>query len=97
MSGSERRLFIRSREGTDWGTGQKSVMVTIADTGSGISPETIPHMFEPFFTTKGSKGTGLGLWISREIIERHRGSIKVKSRQTGRRPGTVFTLVLPVQ
>ncbi len=97
MSGSERRLVIRSREGTDWGTGQRSVIVTIADTGSGISPDTIPHIFEPFFTTKGSKGTGLGLWISREIIERHRGSLKVKSRQTGRRPGTVFTLLLPVQ
>ena len=58
MSGSERRLVIRSREGTDWGTGQRSVIVTIADTGTGISPDTIPQIFEPFFTTKGSKGTG---------------------------------------
>ena len=95
MSGSERGLYIRSREGTNWETGQRSVIVTIADTGSGISPDTISHIFEPFFTTKGSKGTGLGLWISREIIERHQGSLKVKSRQTGRRSGTVFTIMLP--
>jgi len=97
MSGSERRLFIRSREGTNWETGKSSVIVTIADTGSGISSATISDIFEPFFTTKGTKGTGLGLWISREIIARHRGSLKLKSRQTGRRSGTVFTLMLPFE
>jgi signal transduction histidine kinase len=95
MSGTERRLMVRSREGTNWKAGQRSVIVTIADTGSGISPDTINHIFEPFFTTKGNKGTGLGLWISREIVERHRGSLKLKSRQTGPRPGTVFTVMLP--
>ena len=95
MSGPERRLLIRSREGINWETGERSVIVTIADTGSGISPDTIAHIFEPFFTTKGNKGTGLGLWISREIIQRHRGSLKLKSRQTGCRSGTVFTLLLP--
>jgi signal transduction histidine kinase len=95
MSGNERRLAIRSREGTNWDTGQRSVILTIADTGSGMSPDTISHIFEPFFTTKGSKGTGLGLWISREIVARHRGSLKVKSRRAGHRPGTVFTIMLP--
>ena len=95
MTGSERRLAIRSREGTNWKTGERSVIVTIADTGLGMSPDTISQIFEPFFTTKGSKGTGLGLWISREIVARHRGSLKVKSRQTGHRSGTVFTLMLP--
>jgi signal transduction histidine kinase len=95
MSGSERRLVIRSREGRNWKTGERSVILTIADTGSGMSPDTIFHIFEPFFTTKGSKGTGLGLWISREIVARHRGSLKVKSRQAEHRSGTVFTLSLP--
>ncbi len=95
MSGIERRLLIRTREGTNWNTEQRSVILTIADTGSGISPDTISLIFEPFFTTKGSKGTGLGLWISREIVARHRGSLKVKSRQAGPRSGTVFTLMLP--
>jgi signal transduction histidine kinase len=60
-----------------------------------MSSDTISHIFEPFFTTKGSKGTGLGLWISREIIGRHKGSLKVKSRQAPHRSGTVFTLMLP--
>ena len=95
MSAGERRLAIRSREGTNWKTGQRSVIVTIADTGIGMSSDTISHIFEPFFTTKGSKGTGLGLWISREIIGRHKGSLKVKSRQAPHRSGTVFTLMLP--
>jgi signal transduction histidine kinase len=95
MSGKERRLIIRSREGTNWDSGRRSVVLTIADTGSGMSRETISHIFEPFFTTKGSKGTGLGLWISREIIARHQGSLKVKSRQAPHRSGTIFILKLP--
>lgn len=95
MSGNERRLSIRSRESTDRRTGRRGVTLTVADTGSGMSADTISHIFEPFFTTKGSKGTGLGLWISREIIERHRGSLKVKSRQGENCSGTVFTLFLP--
>jgi signal transduction histidine kinase len=95
MSEKERRLFLRSRESTDWRTGRSGVTLTVADTGSGMSPDTIAHIFEPFFTTKGSKGTGLGLWISREIIERHRGSLRVRSRQAGDCSGTVFALFLP--
>lgn len=95
MSGGERRLLIRSRDGTNWHTGHRGVVLTIADTGSGMSPETISHIFEPFFTTKGSKGTGLGLWISREIVTRHQGTLKVRSRQSPHRSGTIFTLMLP--
>jgi signal transduction histidine kinase len=95
MSQKDRRLLIRSRESTDWRTGRRGVTLTIADTGSGMSANTISRIFEPFFTTKGNKGTGLGLWISREIIERHRGSLKVKSRDAAHCSGTVFTLFLP--
>jgi signal transduction histidine kinase len=69
-----------------------TVVVEVADTGPGMSPETKHHAFEPFFTTKGvGKGTGLGLDISRRIVERHRGDISVQSR-----PGeTVFRVRLP--
>jgi signal transduction histidine kinase len=95
MSDGERRLMIRSRDCTDWKSGRSGVALTVADTGSGMSDETISNIFEPFFTTKGTKGTGLGLWISREIIERHRGSLKVKSSQTAQCSGTVFTIFLP--
>jgi signal transduction histidine kinase len=95
MSQNDRRLVIRSRESTDWRTARRGVSLTVADTGSGMSADTISHIFEPFFTTKGNKGTGLGLWICREIIERHRGSLKVKSRQATHGSGTVFILFLP--
>jgi signal transduction histidine kinase len=69
------------------------VIVEVADTGPGMSPETMEHVFDPFFTTKGvGQGTGLGLDISRRIIERHRGDVSVESR-----PGeTVFRVRLPL-
>ncbi len=68
------------------------VMVTAADTGGGMKPETLAKLFEPFYTTKGATGSGLGLWISQEIVERHGGRIKVRSA-LGR--GTVFQIYLP--
>jgi len=95
MSLSGGRLLIRNREGTDWTTGRLGVILTVADTGSGMSPHTLSKIFEPFFTTKGDKGTGLGLWISREIVDRHRGVLKVRSSQSAHRSGTVFALFLP--
>lgn len=69
------------------------VVVEIADTGAGMTPETEEHAFDPFFTTKGvGEGTGLGLDISRRIVERHRGDIGIQSR-----PGeTVLRVRLPV-
>jgi signal transduction histidine kinase len=69
------------------------VVVEIADTGAGMSPETQEHAFDPFYTTKGvGEGTGLGLDISRRIVDRHRGDISIRSR-----PGeTVLQVRLPV-
>jgi signal transduction histidine kinase len=69
--------------------------LTVADTGSGIAPATLDRMFEPFFTTKGTGGTGLGLWISQEIVNRHQGVLRVRSRRAPQSSGTVFTLFLP--
>jgi signal transduction histidine kinase len=89
------RLLIRSRDGVDWTTGRRGVVITVADTGSGMSPDTRSRIFEPFFTTKGNRGTGLGLWISREIVERNLGTLRVRSLQSARASGTVFTLFLP--
>jgi len=89
------RLLIRSREATDWTTGRKGVVLTVADTGPGMAPHTLSRIFEPFFTTKDTSGTGLGLWISREIVDRHRGVLKVRSSQSTLGSGTVFALFLP--
>ena len=95
MSSTGGRLLIRSREGTHWPTGRRGVVLTVADTGSGMSANTLSKIFEPFFTTKGNKGTGLGLWISREIVDRHRGTLKVRSRLSAHGSGTLFVLFLP--
>jgi signal transduction histidine kinase len=89
------RLLIRSREATDWTTGRQGVVLTVADTGPGMSSHVLSRIFEPFFTTKDTSGTGLGLWISREIVDRHRGILKVRSSQSAPRCGTVFALFLP--
>jgi signal transduction histidine kinase len=92
------RLLLRSRDGTDWKTGRKGLVLTIADQGSGISHATMERLFEPFFTTKGLSGSGLGLWVSKEIMERHHGRLLVRSRVREAacgKGGTVFAMFLP--
>jgi signal transduction histidine kinase len=68
--------------------------VTVADTGQGIARELRGRIFEPFVTSKGMTGTGLGLWVSREIVQKHGGSIRVRSRAHGTLRGTVFAVFL---
>jgi PAS domain S-box-containing protein len=70
------------------------VKITVQDDGVGIGLEDLPHIFEPFFTTKKDVGTGLGLWLSKEIILRHGGEIEVESR-TASVSGTRFIVLLP--
>ena len=94
MSAKGGRLLLRSRDATDWTTGRSGVVLTVADTGSGMSAATLARVFEAFFTTKGLSGTGLGLWISREIVDRHLGTLKVRSSESAH-SGTVFTIFLP--
>jgi PAS domain S-box-containing protein len=91
------RLLLRSREATDWKTDRKGVIITIADGGSGMDPMTVKKVFEAFFTTKGIGGTGLGLWVSHEIIIRHRGEVRVRSSRNPDHRGTVFTVFLPLE
>jgi PAS domain S-box-containing protein len=88
-------LKIRVRPGTDWRTGLQGVRITIADTGSGISPETQKHMYEPFYTTKGLGGSGLGLWVTARIVRKHQGRLHVRSRYLAQCGGTAFTLIFP--
>lgn len=87
------RLVIRTRHlrATDGVHG--SVNIVVADTGCGISQDMLQSVFEPFVSTKGEKGTGLGLWIVKGIVENHSGSIHVRSRQG---KGTVFKLSFPI-
>jgi signal transduction histidine kinase len=86
------RLFIAVRPVTDR-AGRTGVSVTIADTGSGMDRATFDRLFYPFVTTKGEEGNGLGLWVSKGIIDKHQGTIRVRSKRDG---GTVFRLFLPL-
>ena len=75
--------------------GQRCIRITVADSGKGIDPSAMNQIFEPFFTTKGAVGTGLGLWVSKQLVEKHDGSIHVRSSTTGAHRGTTFSVVLP--
>ena len=97
MSKSGGRLHVRTREATQWRSGAKGVVITVADTGTGMSPDTRAKIYKAFYTTKGIAGTGLGLWISSEIVDRHHGQLLVRSRTTPGCSGTVFELFLPYQ
>ena len=96
MGASGGTLKLRTRLGRNWKTGEQGMVITIADTGSGMSSETRGKIFNPFFTTKSVTGTGLGLWVSKEIIDRHRGVLRVKSSQSEKHHGTVFAVFLPM-
>jgi signal transduction histidine kinase len=91
------RLLLRNREATHWATGRKGIVLTVADTGGGMDAETFGNIFDAFFTTKGIAGTGLGLWVSQEIVERHNGALKVRTSQRKGCCGTVFALFLPFE
>lgn len=76
---------------------RKAIQVKVEDDGPGIAPENIKRIFEPFFTTKKDVGTGLGLWICKEIAERHGGSVEAHSDNANGAKGAVFTVLLPYQ
>jgi signal transduction histidine kinase len=75
--------------------GGQRIRITIADTGSGIDPSVRRRIFEPFFTTKAT-GTGLGLWVATEIVRKHQGTLKIRSRRA-EPSGTVVSVTLPLQ
>lgn len=75
------RLTVTVRASRDWRDGTTpGVRVVVADTGCGMLPGVRKRIFEPFFTTKEVTGTGLGLWVSAEIVEKHNGQVRVRSR-----------------
>ena len=100
------RLAIRVRRSRNWkDPKQKGVRFAVADTGSGMEPDVAERVFEAFFTTKEVTGTGLGLWVSHEIIMKHKGLVRVRTRTTSngsenqeglaKPSGTVFMLFFP--
>jgi len=94
------RLLIRVRPSRNWAIPTETgLRFTFADTGSGMTPEIRQRAFEAFFTTKEKTGTGLGLWVSHEIILKHGGKVHLRSRQShpGTNSGTVFEIFIPAE
>jgi PAS domain S-box-containing protein len=91
------RLLVRAHDATERfnGNPNKGIRITIADTGHGMSHAVQARIFEPFYTTKELNGTGLGLWISSGIVDRHQGRISFRSSDHPIHHGTVFSIFLP--
>jgi signal transduction histidine kinase len=92
------RLLVRARRSRNWKCPEQTgIRFTVADTGTGMEPGVRERVFEAFFTTKEVTGTGLGLWVSHEIIVKHRGIVHVRSRTAidGKPSGSVFSIFIP--
>ena len=92
-SGGNLRLTVR--ETNDWKLRRRGVSVSIVDTGLGVKPQDSKRLFEPFFSTKSTKGTGLGLWISKGIVQKYEGRISFRSLRRNNRTATCFRVFLP--
>ncbi len=86
-------IYVGTKDACDYRTGATGIRVLIADSGSGISEDARKHLGEPYFTTKGEAGTGLGLWISFEIIKKHHGTVRIRNASS--KGGAVFSIFLP--
>lgn len=74
----------------------EGVTIEVTDHGRGIPTEILDQLFQPFFTTKGEKGTGLGLWVSQGIVQKHGGTIHLDTRTEGDDHGTTVSVFLPI-
>lgn len=88
-------LGVSVREATDFTTNRRGIVIAIVDTGAGIKPEDARHLFQPFFSTKSTKGTGLGLWISKGIIQKYDGRISCRTYRGAIGTFTCFRVFLP--
>jgi PAS domain S-box-containing protein len=90
-------LTLRVSTGAVFRDGRRGVRITIADNGTGIDKDAQQRIFEPFFTTKGEFGTGLGLWVSKQIIAKHGGHMRLRSQVDGLHRGSTFSILVPVE
>ena len=88
------RLIVHARRAKHYHTGRSGIRITIADTGTGIDDQNKAKLFAPFFTTKKEVGTGLGLWLTRDLLEKKGGQIRFRSRSV-RPSGTAMSIFLP--
>lgn len=88
-------LSLRCRDSKHWTDGQSGVRIVISDNGTGMDTATSRRVFEPFFSTKGIGGTGLGLWVAQDLVEKNNGRIAVRSSDRAGSHGTIFSLFFP--
>jgi signal transduction histidine kinase len=93
--GPDGKIVVRASSCVDPRNGGRRVRIAVADSGTGMAAETTKNIFDPFFTTKGTVGNGLGLWVCKQLVEKHGGSIRVRSCMNGDRRGTTFSVLLP--
>ena len=88
-------MHVRVSRANEWtGLGRRGLRVTFADNGCGIAAKDLPRITEPFFTTKGTAGTGLGLALVKDTVEKHHGVLRVRSSTKSGRSGSVFAIFL---
>jgi two-component system, NtrC family, sensor kinase len=93
-AGGNLRVFVR--DVTDWERTRRGTAISIVDTGVGIRSEDARRLFQPFFSTKSTKGTGLGLWISKGIVQKYDGNLNCRSYRTEAGCVTCFRVFLPI-
>jgi signal transduction histidine kinase len=91
--GSGGSLRLETREVINAGTA--GIQIAICDEGSGIEAEHLSRIFEPFFTTKEQHGTGIGLWVAKQLVDKHGGRIEITSRTEAGNSGTEVCIFLP--
>lgn len=95
--GSDGMIRVRAAARGAAGEGRRKVHLIVADSGCGIDPQYRDRIFDPFFTTKGTVASGLGLWVTKDIVLKHGGAISVRSRFGAGRTGTTVLISLPAQ
>ena len=88
------KIWFRAHRAANWKGSGDGIRITIADNGSGMSPDVQRRVFAPFFTTKAAHGTGIGLWITKCLVEQQGGYVHFRSSQ-GKKRGTIMSLYLP--
>jgi signal transduction histidine kinase len=89
------RIWIRAQRNRNWTNGaEQGIRFTLADNGTGMAPDVKSRVFAPFFTTKADVGTGIGLWVTKCLVEQRGGYVRFRSRQ-GDPSGTVMSFFLP--
>jgi len=90
------RLHARVSAAQEWaGAKRLGLRLTIADTGYGIPPDKLSKVFVPFFTTKGERGSGLGMSLIKDIVQKHSGVLRVRSSTKPGHSGSIFSIFLP--